>query len=574
MSIEKAVVVICLVYLVLVCVNGLMHALALMRMPQGALINIEGANAGYWLGMNFENTLRQLFFPVMLLFQALLLGSLKTRTIIRSIAVVFLISLAAIFYQGLVDPEWLTEPYWQRMGRQAGFDANPNAFAFNALLLSGLLIAGFRLEKTGSVKWCYLVLLVLLVMASSFTGNRTGMAAIFLLLILLPAVVAISKHSWTRSRRLFVGGAPFVVMLLSIPVILNYASELGPAGERLERSWEQVNSVGVAGFLNHYTVRDDLFSLGLNLTKQSPWGGWGPGGFYREYSNVVYKQTGLIQPAFEWTPLNHYLHVAVDLGLPVLFLTLIIVLGVPWFAIKVMRREGDEGKRFFIGVLLLTQLIFLLMIFVMPVFSSVVWIWTASIAILLTKISRFPQVDWNIMKRILLGGGTLLGAISIFGFGQATFGIDSYEARRNPNWWNNDKGFCSPALGLNKKAYWCDDTESIRFPVGKNVLKRAGSDKLQIRVDFRLPDLRLDESAIVRFTTPSGINMEREVRGFDWHMVLLPLEQADLEYQRWIEARKFHFVTLGLHVKRGPRREAGQSRKTIAVRVVGLTLKL
>jgi len=238
---------------------------------------------------------------------------------------------------------------------------------------------------------------------------------------------------------------------------------------------------------------------------------------------------------------------------------------VPLLAARALRQEKDENMRFFIAILLLSQFIFLLMLLVMPVFPSMVWLWTATIAILLVTASQSVEINWQKAKHILIASGTLLGFITIFGSWQAAFGENGYDKRRMPDWWNNDQGYCSPTL-IRDTTYWCNNAEIIRFPVNKERFKHLRGRKLQMDIQIKLPDLPFGEKAIVTITDPSGASHEITVRGFDWQSGLrLSLNRSDLSSNSWILGGKVHFVTLQIYVKR--QFEISGGTKTVGVHI-------
>jgi len=296
----RTVLSLCLIFSGLVMIAGVIHGLALGSLSSFYSVNVQGVPVNEWLLVNSRFTLWHLSFPVMLFAQIIFLSKLKLQVAIRILAGIFLVSLVAIYYQSLVDQSWLTTSFWQRGHRVGGLAYTPLTFAFCSFLLVALLIAGFRFEKNRVMMLFYIVVIALLVVACTLTGTRSTIAGIFLLALSIPTAIAISKRSWPRFKQLLVGGMPIALLLLTLlsaPLIIDHASEFGRSGERLEKTWYQVEDVGAANYLMN-SVRGKFIGITLDLTGQAPLAGWGPGGFNREYSNVGYKQTGLIYPAF------------------------------------------------------------------------------------------------------------------------------------------------------------------------------------------------------------------------------------------------------------------------------------
>lgn len=439
----------CLIYGGLIAGIGLIHALGLFTVPADMPINAEGVTAFKSFKMEVYFTCIYLFFPVMLLGQYALARKLSMQVIIRWIVLAWVISLGVLLYQRFVDHSLLTFPPWNRMSRYAGLASDPNAFALTTFLLLPLLIIGIRMETGRLVKFAYMLLALLLIPAECFTGNRTAAGGICLFVILIPLMMACVNSHWSFRWRIAAGITPMLVLgllLIVAPMLQDVFREFGGLGVRIAQSMQKMSVGGIAGLFTQGEQRGWLYGLAWVLGISSFWSGWGPGGWYREFSNLVYQQTGDIIHAFD-SALNHYLLLMTDFGLPVMLLNLGLILMPVILGLFVFRQLEDVKLRLAVVMLIVANCIFLLMIVTVPpsYFLDVVWLWTAQLASLLIIAERHDVRIRLPRHRVCKAGlGILAVAMTLMVFAgsyEAAFGDKyGYAARAHAPWWMSDRG--------------------------------------------------------------------------------------------------------------------------------------
>jgi len=567
----------CLIYGGLIAGIGLIHALGLFMVPADMPINAEGVTAFKSFKMELYFTCIYLFFHIMLLGQYALARKLSMQVIIRLIVLAWVISLGVLLYQRFVDHSLLTLPLWNGGSRYAGLATDPNAFALTVFLLLPLLIIGIRMETGRLVKFAYMLLVLLLVPAEWFTGNRTAAGGICLFIILIPLMMACVNFHWSFRWRIAAGITPMLVLgllLIVAPMLQDAFRELGGLGVRLAQSMQKMSAGGIAGLFMQGEARGWLYGLAWMLGIRSLWSGWGPGGWYREFSNLVYQQTGDIIHAFD-SALNHYLILMTDFGLPVMLLNQGLILIPVVLGIIVFRRLEDVKLRFVVATLIAANCIFLLLINTVPpsYFLDVVWLWTAELAMLLVLAERhgvaFKYVSGQARKMYL--GGAVIAILVIFphAYGVA-FGTEGYAARQQLAWWSNafEKNCYPPEAMEGSVVRWCGKDAKLRVRVGK----RFHGSRLVRHIKVTHKDAAT-RPVTVEYGTRHTPKRYIKLSDHAWHRIAVPVSAEDIETsEKGRGVRKY--ITLLVNVSRTwhPETDEGSGRE-FGVAVAGSIAK-
>ena len=431
----------CAYYACLVAGIGLIHMTGLMGVPGDLTMNVQGISAEMSLKSEIAFTLYYSFFPVMILGQLAFLRRMSFQGMTRIVSMAVGISAGVAVYQRFVDSAFLHTGWWGQ--RYEGLATDPNALALTLFLALPVLAIGIRWEKSRTIRICYLLLLMLFILAEWATKNRTAAAGILLAFLCLPVLVSCSQRHWHWKARAALLASP--IMLLGIicfcsPTITQQMNEIGGSARRLAQTWHTYETGGVLSVFTRGEARGHLYRQATELIMKSPLAGWGPNGFYREYSNLAYQQTGRRVDAFD-SPLNHYLVIASDFGIPVMLLNLGLLLMPVFMGIIVFRRLEDAKSRFVVATLIATNCIFLIMINTVPpsYFLGVMWMWTGQLALLLLIAERYDvriRLPRHGVFKTILGILAVVMTLMVFTGGyRAAFGIHGYAARAHAPWW-------------------------------------------------------------------------------------------------------------------------------------------
>jgi len=399
------VVWLCLAYAVSIALIGLVYAIGLSLPVPGLVINVEGwlASKAFHQTIYFE--VLYLFFPFMLLGQYVLLCKVNLVWVARWFVAIGVVNAGVLFYQVFVDHSLLKS----HVGYQqySGLASDPNAFALLSFWMCSLLLMGWVLEKIKLMRLLYTLFLLVLILSVWYAGSRTAISGVMIFLVFLPVVMAIAHYDWKKKYRNLCAWAPVLLLLLlflCMPVLHDLLLESNWTGVRLAQSWDKLSAHGLVGLFTQGEARGGLFHVAWLLIMGAAWSGWGPGGFYREYSNIMYDQTGQIHKAFD-SPLNHYLMIGCDFGIPVLILNLVMLLFPLFVGVQFLRKVKSVNERFVVATLLVSNVIFLLMINAVPpsYFLEVVWAWTAQLAILLVLGVRHQVFNLYLSARVVKG---------------------------------------------------------------------------------------------------------------------------------------------------------------------------
>ncbi|MEW6715330.1 MAG: O-antigen ligase family protein, partial [Nitrospirota bacterium] len=360
-------VMLCLVYAGIIAVNSTFHGIALNTLPDEMNINLMQHKAVAWRDRNLIFTLHYLFFPLFFLIQYALLRRVERHVVIRFFASAMIFSLLILFYQKYYDIALLNQPYWQELHRIGGLSTDPNAFAMTAFLLLPLFALSIYTEKTRILKIFYMLLIVFLFAGVLFAGSRTALCGLSLLILSLPVIHALAKKEMPILHRLALFISPFVLLLLIILLLPYFSNKIQFSAISTERFISTIKGFkdeGISSALFKGEQRATNYLIAWDLLASSPLAGWGPGGFYKESPTLLYLRTGT--RFITDSALNHYLMIGGDFGLPILLINMVIIVSPLVIAFIVLRKLSDIKKRYIVGIFLVVNILFLIMINTIP----------------------------------------------------------------------------------------------------------------------------------------------------------------------------------------------------------------
>lgn len=431
-----------MLYFFLIGISGGIHALALYMTPEGSPISITWKMNHWILGGEISLTILYLLFPLMAISQYYFFRLLGGRIALRWLALVGCISVIVAMIQLYVDPAFLYSYPYERC---VGLATDASALGLSLFLLGGIVVVGMLIEQGVLLRLLYVVLLLLIIRAVFGTWSRTSTVGLLAFLALLPALYALSARNWSVRRRFILGAIPLLAMLLLAASVFSPGSALNSPSiehvvQRLGQTWGNLQQGGGSEGLMGKETRGKYFVTAYQLAEQSPLAGWGPGGFYRESNSMRFRKSGMAD-LFD-SPTNHYLMIAVDFGLPVMLLNVLILLTPIVIGFRALGGIRDETGRFMMMVLLCSNIMFLLIINVVPpsYFLGVMWLWTALFALMMTTAEQagaslqFPHLPVSRTVRRLMALALIL-VVASGGYVMA-FGDDyGYASRAEHAWW-------------------------------------------------------------------------------------------------------------------------------------------
>jgi hypothetical protein len=539
-----------------ILLNGLFHGVS-TRLVSDLNVNVAGIKAIFWYKENTAFTVLYLFFPSVFFVQYILLKKMDSDLFILFFVLSITISSGVLFYQAYADNTFLMNSRWLQFNIQrfGGLSTDPNAYAMTAFFLLSLSISRLFTESGKMIKGFYLIIVFILLVGILFSGSRTTLGGVFLLIISVPIILGFSYSQWTMNRRLILIIFPFLLIILSyfmLPFFINqYESmDMGIATKRVISTWNKFSKEGLDGVLSAEKIRIRLFMTSWALFLKAPLAGWGPGGFYREYPNEYYIESGNIQHSFD-SGLNHYLMIGSDLGIPSLFWNLLLIFVPLIIAVLAYRKLSDPKQRFIILILLVTNVLFLIMINTIPplYFPGLIWVWTAQLVYLVIigeKNDIFFRVTsknwWNIIYFLVI----LTFLLVLFGSYQTTFGKEGYKARHDADWW---------PVQLTRNCYrlerweridvrWCKKDAFLQLPVNEHQ-----PDKISLTFAVFHPDVQ-SKPVGVKYGGISGPVHEIVVKDKKWKTVDISItDDYILEFKSPLN-RTEKYIVLSFDVSR------------------------
>ena len=399
-------------------------------------------------------------------------------------------------------------------------------------------VSGFSLwiflERRPYWRGFFLSLSIFYAISGILTGSRTGIGAFILLLLSIPIIISASETNLGKTRRIALSGIPFLVLAFGFvfyPYAINSLQNV-PLGNGFQRLFINLRNIGEGGLFDG-TIKDNYRILqyigAWILIWKAPLGGWGPGGFYREFPNEYYLQIGDLTSRND-SALNHYLMIAGDLGIPMLTLNLLIIL-LPLIAIcRAFKRTKEKNARYILSVLFAIQFIFLFVINTLPpsYFPDVIWVWTAQIAVSLVIAQKYG-VNFHISRerrRVVLPAIFLLIIFpNCLGIYKNTFGANGYMARQDALW--NPLKFEKNCYGDEK---WKEGT--VRWCKGKTILKipvtgtKSFPERIQIKFIVMHPDIQ-QSPVVIKYGGKMGVSGQISVSDKSWHAIEIPITTDD-----------------------------------------------
>lgn len=489
-------VTICLIYAGIIAVNSAFHGIALNALPDELNINLMQHKAVAWKNENLKFTVLYLFFPLFILIQHTLLRRVELQVVIRLFASAMTLSLIILFYQKYYDITFLNQPYWQEFHRVGGLSTDPNAFAMTAFLVIPLFALGIYTETTKIFKIFYILLIVSLIAGVLFTGSRTALGGISLLILSLPVIHALAKKEMTARTRLALFISPFVLLLLIILLLPYFSNKIQSSAISMERFISTIKGFkegGINSALLKGEQRGTNYLIAWDLLSSSPLAGWGPGGFYKESPLFLYIRSGASKVFISDSALNHYLMIGGDFGLPILLINMIIIISPLVIAFIVLRKLSDTKKRYVVAIFLVVNILFLIMINTIPpsYFPDLIWVWTAQLAYMVIMGEQNGirlSITSRRWKNIFYFSMIIAVFLVVFGSYQTTFGPKGYLARQNADWWPYKYArHCYDDERLQEGIFrWCKKDSSLQFNI-RPKFPLPGTVYINFRVDH--PDI-------------------------------------------------------------------------------------
>lgn len=547
---EKAIagwLVLCGFYALLIAVIGLFHEVSLLLMPKHVPVNMEGDAAFLWAKLNVSYSLNYLFFPLMLLAQYYFLRQLPFLTAARLIILAVLLSLVVLYGRPLITGDFLIY-----MVESRGLASDSNAFALTSFLAIPFLIIGIAYESNKAFRFFYVLLAGALIAGSLLIGSTAFVVGGMLLGLIMPALVAFAYPKWSLTKRLAMGIAPIAIVgaaFVLSPEVVGFGRGAGSLTNIFALAPDTL-----ATWDTWWIFKDRLwfYQLSWLLFTAAPWAGWGPGGFYREFSNLVFQQTGNIRPAID-SALNHYLMLAGDLGLVVLCLNVVLIVLPMIVGALMLRGSSDIRLRFVAALLFTANVIFLLMIAVVPpsYFLDVLWVWSAQLVLLVVMGERYgliPKIPFPSSHKAWVVGAAAMGIVVSHAAYGVSFGSMGYAARQNLSWWANQYEYnCYPPESHgNVMLRWCGRQAALRIrldePKPVNIIHYIKASN---------PDI--DERPVtVKYGIAGNPMQTITIADQSWQKIVLPVSSADIQREVTKEDRLYvrSFVTLLLDVSR------------------------
>jgi hypothetical protein len=547
-----------LLLMVGILASGLAHALALRMQPDSQPVNLSGVLVAHWRGENSAFTVRYLFFPLILLVMVRIVRELSLTTVIRVVSVIFLFSVAVLYYQRFADATFMSRYRWGT-NPHMGLATDPNAYQMSALLAVPFLLVGGFVDKRIAWKGIHTFGACLAAWGLIWSAGRTATVGFGLLLALVPVIVGIVRSDFSHRVWLLLVACSVVIFNVELLLLRYFADAIAVSsilGTRFLETWTQFVQGGFEGLFAKGVEaqgRGILLTIAWPLLLAAPLGGWGPGGYYREFSNQYFVESREIRPAFD-SVTNHYLMVPIDFGLPILLIYLVLMFVPLVVGVLALRRLHTMRSRSVVVTLLATQLVFLLGINTIPpaYFPDLIWLWTLQLGLLLVigervGVSIEGMLPHGRQRTVALGFACGLVAVSAIGAYPVTFGDRGYQARLD---------FEGSPLRYERNCYgieqddhnrwqWCGRNARLKLP-----LPVEGHDELALSLSASNPDL-LNTPLTVRYGGFKGPIRELVLSNRQPVQIHVPLDASNLVVMQRPDGKgNERFVVLSLDVSR------------------------
>ncbi len=435
-----------LFYLFMILMISGFHYIALNLLHDKDPINVVGLTASEALRRERAFSVLYILFPVMLLSMMYLLWRIPLVKVLRLILFPVTLSSLVAVYQFSVDGSFIHDALWSF--RFEGLATDPNAMALDIFLVFPLLLAGTVMERKSGIRFLYFMIALLLLFVLAHTGSRTGIIGMTLFLFFLPTCIALALGKLNLGLRVAIGLFPvaaIAILILLLPGVQTFLGDMGYSGYRMLNSLNRIETEGLSGWLAG-EQRIKYLHTGVNLVVEAPLGGWGPAGFYRESNNMFYRSGGWKENwvgDFRDSAVNHYLMIAGDFGLPILLLNVMMIMIPIGLGIRYFRGSQDDGKKLITAFLLLANILFLLLIALVPpsYFLDVMWLWSIHLVLLVVLAKMNGRVEKvAVVKkgdRHIAWAAVIIVICGMIGGYRTSFGGNyGYASRLSSPWWN------------------------------------------------------------------------------------------------------------------------------------------
>ena len=548
------------IYITCLIFNFLFHYSALIRLQEPFLLNIRLMTPRSWIPANKQFLVYYLYFPVLFIFHRMLLKHCDIMIVIRIAAVTVLTSMGVLYYQEFIDTRFLAK--WSLEAsyiKPDGLATDPNSFVMCTILLLPVFVGSVFLFLHRFWRAAFSVLSIFYCVSVLFAGSRTGIVVLLLMTLSVPVIIAVSEAELNKYLRLALFAAPVVLFCLCVfllPYIIEFMKtfSFGNGFRRLAITLDKIQEKNLVHGLIAGDYRIVQYIIGWLLLIKGPLGGWGPGGFYREFPNEYYMQTGELTVRND-SALNHYIMIAGDLGIPMLILNVLIIL-LPLYAIfKALKKTNKTQTRYVLSSLFTVQVIFLLTINTLPpsYFPDVIWIWTAIMASSL-MVAQKAGIGFYIHTKpwcvsLVVAGMFILP--NLFGIYSNTFGKNGYIERRDSLWnpLRLERNCHWPESWEQGIVRWCKKEARIKIPITVN---NPFPEKIYLKVVLMHPDIQ-KRPVTVEYGGKSGTTTRMVVSDNRWRTleisiteddtVIIPALPDDREekFRTFFEAQDNHF---------------------------------
>jgi hypothetical protein len=359
-----------------------------------------------------------------------------------------------------------------------------------------------------------------------------------------------------------------VVVLL--PSLMNNFQSSLPSLERTISTLEDFRNGGLREVLFNSDQRGTNYIVAWDMLKSSPLAGWGPAGFHRESSTFLILRLGyklVVDSA-----LNHYLMIGADLGLPVLFLSLVMIISPLVIALSTIKRLSDNKMRYVVAFTLAANIIFLILIITIPptFFPGLVWVWTAQLAYLILIGGNYGIKKTITANRLRITFFIVLGIlISVFfGAYQTTFGSKGYVARQDLDWWpyKYERNCYGTETWEDNILRWCKNNASMQFVIRSN---SPSSNTFRAKLMVNHPDLK-SRPVTVKYGGKEGTVNELLFQDYSTKEIEIPVTEEYIYELMSLQNTPYSRFVLNLDVSRTwvPKEWGGEDARELGVAVI------
>jgi O-antigen ligase len=542
-----------LVYSAWIISSSLAYCTSLSLLGPLHPITVAHYNAEWGLHVTARIATSYLLFPVLLLLAIRLYRcEYSTYRSWHLLPILFVPSMVVAFYQAFVDIHFLNVPFFAELKRASGLGYDANSFGLTIYFLMPLCIYKIITLDERIRKLAYCLLWMVLFIALLISGSRTGLAGVIALIVLLPVVFAwVHTELPVAKRRLLVCAPAFLlicILLLGLAAVKANRLLSLETLNRVDSTFEDFKEGGTLGILEK-SMRLHLWRQAFRMIRESPVAGLGPGGYQRNLDNVRYRYAEDPRYRFVDIACNHYLQMAVELGIPGLALNLVITVLPLWMLFRVRNRIENRDERWAVGIAF-TSIIILLALFLtaphtMPL--DVLWVFVLLLAFLYAAAIRYGYQFSRTMMRIF--GLFCFFSTILFAAGTywMTFGKEGYQSLQNSHWWplRYERNCYVPEQWNDGIVRWCREDSQLQIPITSEL-----PEKIKLSLWLNHPDVE-QNPVTVRYGDKSGVHHEITLAKSGWNSLEIPMTR-DYIYEHHPPGRQdiYRYLVLSLDVSR------------------------